>query len=78
MPRRPAVSAVGVLETLPRATLENHQPYWAARAQFLADLGRSAEARTTYTRAIGLSEDHAVRAFLTARAAALPVGKGEG
>jgi RNA polymerase sigma-70 factor (ECF subfamily) len=38
------------------------------RAHLLARLGRSGPARDAYARAIGLSEDAAVREFLVARA----------
>jgi RNA polymerase sigma-70 factor (ECF subfamily) len=47
-----------------------YQPYWAVRADLLRRLGRGAEARAAYTRAIGLSEDPAVRDFLGRRSAA--------
>jgi RNA polymerase sigma-70 factor (ECF subfamily) len=47
-----------------------YQPYWALRAELLTRLGRNPEARDAYARAIGLSEDPAVRAFLTSRATA--------
>jgi len=47
--------------------LENYQPYWAARAEMLARLDRSADAITAYDRAIGLEADAAVRAFLNER-----------
>jgi predicted RNA polymerase sigma factor len=68
--RGPA-TGLALLDALPREALQSHQPYWAARAHFLAGLGHSAEARAAYTRAIGLSEDGAVRAFLISRSAAL-------
>jgi RNA polymerase sigma-70 factor (ECF subfamily) len=41
-----------------------YQPYWALRAHLLKAVGRIGEAREAYTRAIGLSEDRAVREFL--------------
>jgi RNA polymerase sigma-70 factor (ECF subfamily) len=47
----------------------DYQPYWAARAHLLQRLGHADEARAAYARAIGLSEDPAVRAFLLARSA---------
>jgi RNA polymerase sigma-70 factor (ECF subfamily) len=49
----------------------SYQPYWALRAHLLALLDRPDEAAEAYTRAIGLSEDEAVRAFLTAEEDAL-------
>lgn len=45
---------------------EAYQPYWAVRAHLLQQLGR-AEAADAYERAIGLSEDAAVRNFLNER-----------
>jgi RNA polymerase sigma-70 factor (ECF subfamily) len=45
-----------------------YQPYWALRAHLLAGLGRAVAAAEAYARAIGLSEDPAVRAFLAQRA----------
>lgn len=51
--------------------LEEYQPYWAARAELLARVGATNEAREAYTRAIGLESDAAVRAFLQERQRAL-------
>jgi RNA polymerase sigma-70 factor (ECF subfamily) len=44
-----------------------HQPYWALRAHLLAQLGQ--DAAETYARAIGLTQDTAVRAWLVRQAA---------
>lgn len=44
----------------------SYQPYWAVRAHLLQRLDRT-EANAAFDRAISLSEDPAVRAFLTAR-----------
>lgn len=41
-----------------------YQPYWAVRAHLLRRAGRSAEASAACDRAIGLTEDPAVRAWL--------------
>jgi RNA polymerase sigma-70 factor (ECF subfamily) len=51
--------------------LDGYQPYWAARADLLARLGRAEEADQAYQRAIGLEADPAVRAFLARRRALL-------
>lgn len=51
--------------------IDDYQPYWAARAGLLRDLGRADEARQAYERAIGLERDESVRRFLTAKQAAL-------
>jgi RNA polymerase sigma-70 factor (ECF subfamily) len=47
--------------------LAEYQPYWAARADLLARVGESAEARVAYDQAIGLESDPAVRRFLQGR-----------
>jgi RNA polymerase sigma-70 factor (ECF subfamily) len=44
-----------------------YQPYWAVRAHLAAALGRGAVARDAYDRAIELTDDAAIRAFLTAK-----------
>ncbi len=51
--------------------LSDYQPYWAARAGLLAQLGDTAAAHAAYQRAIGLELDEAVRRFLQKRSAAL-------
>lgn len=53
-----------LLESLPKERLADHQPYWAARAHLLAQLGQTQEAQAAFERAIGLSDDPAVRAYL--------------
>jgi RNA polymerase sigma-70 factor (ECF subfamily) len=45
----------------------SYQPYWAVRAHLLQQLERTTAAADAFDRAIGLSEDAAVRAFLTER-----------
>jgi RNA polymerase sigma-70 factor (ECF subfamily) len=49
------------------ARLEQYQPYWAARAELLAQQGERGEADEAYVRAIGLESDAAVRRFLQRR-----------
>jgi predicted RNA polymerase sigma factor len=44
-----------------------YQPYWAVRAHLLRSLDRMSEAAAAYERAIGLTEDPAVRRFLLDR-----------
>lgn len=46
-----------------------YQPYWAVRAHILAALGAREDACAAYDTAIGLSEDPALRKFLTDRKA---------
>lgn len=47
--------------------LAAYQPYWAARGALLARAGRAAEARVALTRALGLADDPALRAWLRGR-----------
>jgi RNA polymerase sigma-70 factor (ECF subfamily) len=49
--------------------LAGYQPYWAARADLLARLGRPAMADAAYEQAIALEPDAAVRCFLKQRRA---------
>jgi predicted RNA polymerase sigma factor len=49
-----------------------YQPYWAARADFLARTGAHCEADQAYEIAIGLERDPAVHQFLERRRAKLP------
>jgi len=58
---------LAALGSIPSEAIATHQPYWALRAHLLSTLGRAAEARNAYERAIGLSEDQAVREFLIER-----------
>ena len=52
------------LDAMPMGQVIEYQPYWALRGHLLRRLGRTDEARDAYARAIGLSEDGAVREFL--------------
>jgi RNA polymerase sigma-70 factor (ECF subfamily) len=54
--------------------LAEYQPYWAARAGLLAELGHLAEADQAYERAIGLEREPAVRRFLQQRREAIKRG----
>jgi RNA polymerase sigma-70 factor (ECF subfamily) len=63
--------ALAALDALPSTVVASYQPYWALRAHLLATLGRADEAAQAYTRAIGLSEDEAVRVFLAGKEDAL-------
>jgi RNA polymerase sigma-70 factor (ECF subfamily) len=55
---------LGLLDAFPREFVKNYQPYWALKAHLLKLLGRKSEAQLAYLRAIGLTEDSAVREFL--------------
>jgi RNA polymerase sigma-70 factor (ECF subfamily) len=63
------LQALDALADEPR--LAEYQPYWAARADLLARVGRTGEAVVAYERAIGLERDAAVRKFLQQRLAGL-------
>ena len=64
-------AAVGLtaLNAMGPDDVATYQPYWALRGHLLKALDRNSEAREAYERAIGLSEDAAVRAFLLGRCA---------
>ena len=49
-----------------------YQPYWAARAELLAQTGAHGEARHAYDVTIGLERDPSVRRFLQRRQSDLP------
>lgn len=66
-----APAALALLDALAPRDVAAYQPYWAVRAGVVARLGRRDEARAAYERAIGLSADPAVRAFLHGEMAAL-------
>jgi predicted RNA polymerase sigma factor len=55
---------LAVLNSLRVDTISGYQPYWAVRAHILRRLGQTAESLDAYNRAIGLTEDPAVREFL--------------
>lgn len=58
------VAGLAVLESIDPYAVSDYQPYWAVRAHVLQELGKTTEACNAYDRAIGLSEDPAVRGFL--------------
>lgn len=58
-------AGLAALDAVTPDAIRTYQPYWALRAHLLRGLGRTSEARAAYARAIGLSEDPAVRQFLT-------------
>ena len=51
------------------ARLVEYQPYWAARAELLAQAKQMDEARKAYSRAIGLENDPTIRRYLQGRLA---------
>ncbi len=64
---RGANDGYALLTRMPSEAVLTYQPYWALAAHLLTRLGRFEEARDAYSRAIGLCQDPAMRAFLTAR-----------
>jgi RNA polymerase sigma-70 factor (ECF subfamily) len=58
------------LDRIEPTRVENYQPYWAVRAEVLRRLDDRDGATEALHRAIGLSDDVAVRAFLVARLSA--------
>jgi predicted RNA polymerase sigma factor len=65
-----ALEAMQKVAADPRLT--EYQPYWAARAELMAQTGAYRDAREAYELAIGLERDPAVRRFLQRRLSALP------
>lgn len=62
---RTAVEGLAILEAASAdARLGDYQPYWAARAELSARNGDRTEADVAYERAIGLTDDPALRRYL--------------
>lgn len=55
---------LGLLDALPIKAVKSYQSYWALKAYLLKHLKRKSEAQQSYSRAIGLTEDSAIRKFL--------------
>jgi predicted RNA polymerase sigma factor len=64
--RGPAVG-LAALDAVTAPSVAAYQPYWAVRAHLLGELDKMEAADEAYARAIGLSEDPDVRAFLLRR-----------
>lgn len=62
-----AKAGLALLDAIDADAVTSYQPYWAVRAHLLSDLQRARDAKDAYDRAIGLSEDDAVRMFLLER-----------
>lgn len=52
------------LNTLPTEAVKNYQSFWALKAYLLKQLGDKSNTQQAYERAIGLTEDAAIREFL--------------
>jgi RNA polymerase sigma-70 factor, ECF subfamily len=61
---RDAEGALGILDELPADRIATYQPYWVLRAHVMAALRRKDDARKDADRAIGLTEDPALREYL--------------
>jgi RNA polymerase sigma-70 factor (ECF subfamily) len=64
---RGAHVGLAALEAIPSDAVAAYQPYWALRGHLLKAVGRATQARDAYDRAIGLSEEAAVRSVLLDR-----------
>lgn len=65
---RGPVAGIAALDAIGDAErMVHYQPYWAARADMLARSGDIERARGAFERAVGLTIDPAVRAYLVAR-----------
>jgi RNA polymerase sigma-70 factor (ECF subfamily) len=66
-----AERGIALLKAVPSEEAVNYQPYWALAGHLYKRMNRLEEARSAYSRAIGLSTDVAVRQFLNERMHAL-------
>jgi predicted RNA polymerase sigma factor len=64
---RGAEAGLAALGGIDPDDISTYQPYWAVRAHLLQRLGKTPEALDAFDRAIGLTEDPAVRNFLLER-----------
>jgi predicted RNA polymerase sigma factor len=62
-----AEAALAALNAIAPDDVSVYQPYWAVRAHVLQQLRKIPEALDAFDRAIGLTEDPAVRQFLLQR-----------
>jgi predicted RNA polymerase sigma factor len=62
-----AEAGLAALNGIDPDEISAYQPYWAVRAHVLQRLGKTPEALDAFDRAIGLTEDPAVRQFLLQR-----------
>jgi predicted RNA polymerase sigma factor len=62
-----AEAGLAALDRIDKDDISAYQPYWAVRAHLMQRLGKTPEALDAFDRAIGLTEDPAVREFLLQR-----------
>lgn len=70
---RGAPAGLAAAEAIDSASVATYQPWWALRAHLLATLQRAGGAISAYDRAIGLTQDPAVRDFLVRERSRLAV-----
>jgi predicted RNA polymerase sigma factor len=66
---RDASAGLAALEAIDADSVRGYQPFWAVRAHLLRRSGRAEEALEAFDRAIALTEDPAIRRFLSNRRA---------
>jgi predicted RNA polymerase sigma factor len=71
--RSPA-AGLEALDAIPAQRIVNYQPYWAARGHVLSLLGHNEGARQAWSRAAGLTDDPALRGYLSRCSAELGSG----
>jgi predicted RNA polymerase sigma factor len=64
-------AGLGALDDIAADRIASYQPYWAARGHLLYSLGKTKDACKAWQRAIGLTDDPALRQYLTERIAEL-------
>jgi predicted RNA polymerase sigma factor len=62
-----AQAGLALLDQIDAHSVVSYQPYWAVRADLLRQLNCAHEAAEAFDRAIGLTDDDAIRAFLLER-----------
>src|SRR5215468_4479953 len=62
-----AQAGLALLDQIDARSVVSYQPYWAVRADLLRQQNRAHEAAEAFDRAIGLTDDDAIRAFLLER-----------
>jgi predicted RNA polymerase sigma factor len=61
------VTGLTALDDISPDRIASYQPYWAARGHLLHLLGKSSDAREVWQRAVGLTDDPALRQYLMGR-----------
>jgi RNA polymerase sigma-70 factor (ECF subfamily) len=62
-------AGLNALDSLPQSRIVNYQPFWAARGHLLRLLNRIEESQKAFTRAESLTDDPALKKYLSRRAA---------